>query len=84
VRTGAQEHFYLETNAALVVPTENDEYTVWSSTQNPTKTQVCVSSACAVAVVTDGALQMLVAAILNVPANRVVCKACSVTARCSV
>lgn len=40
VRIGGQEHFYLETNSCIIVPTgENDELTVYSSTQNPTKMQ---------------------------------------------
>lgn len=34
-RVGGQEHFYLETNAALVIPhTEDGTMEVWSSTQN--------------------------------------------------
>lgn len=34
-RMGGQEHFYLETNAALVIPNKEDStYEVWSSTQN--------------------------------------------------
>ncbi|EFA78511.1 xanthine dehydrogenase [Heterostelium album PN500] len=39
MKVGAQEHFYLETNAALVIPGEGSEFMVYSSTQNPTKTQ---------------------------------------------
>jgi len=39
IRIGAQEHFYLECNAALVVPGEGVELRITSSTQNPTKTQ---------------------------------------------
>ncbi|KAK5944532.1 hypothetical protein PMZ80_003814 [Knufia obscura] len=39
-RIGGQEHFYLETNAAIAIPhPEDGEMTVWSSTQNPTETQ---------------------------------------------
>ncbi|KAL3916292.1 MAG: hypothetical protein SGILL_005242, partial [Bacillariaceae sp.] len=39
-RSGAQEHFYLETNSTLVVPTEGDtNLTVYSSTQAATHTQ---------------------------------------------
>lgn len=35
VRMGGQEHFYLETNAAMAVPhTEDGSMDVWSSTQN--------------------------------------------------
>jgi xanthine dehydrogenase/oxidase len=34
-RIGGQEHFYLETNAALVIPNLEDKtFEVWSSTQN--------------------------------------------------
>ena len=40
MRVGGQEHFYLETNACLVVPGENDEYMIYASSQNPNKTQV--------------------------------------------
>lgn len=44
--SGAQEHFYLETNSSLVVPSESDtNLTVYCSTQAPTKTQTfCASS----------------------------------------
>lgn len=39
-RSGAQEHFYLETNATLVVPSESDtNLTIYCSTQAATKTQ---------------------------------------------
>lgn len=40
---GGQEHFYLECQTSLVIPTE-DEITIWASTQNPTKTQAKVAS----------------------------------------
>lgn len=34
-RIGGQEHFYLETNASLVIPNKEDKtFEVWSSTQN--------------------------------------------------
>ncbi|KAI9681331.1 MAG: hypothetical protein M1817_002614 [Caeruleum heppii] len=50
VRMGGQEHFYLETNACLVVPkAEDGEMEVWSSTQNPTETQTFVAQVCDVA-----------------------------------
>ncbi|TPX33019.1 hypothetical protein SmJEL517_g04005 [Synchytrium microbalum] len=40
VRTGAQEHFYLETQCSLVVPKREDgEFEVYASTQNPSETQ---------------------------------------------
>lgn len=44
-RLGGQEHFYLETNACLCIPSKEDQQIeVWSSTQNPTETQVFVAS----------------------------------------
>lgn len=39
VRTGAQEHFYLETQAALAIPAEDGIVRVHSSTQSPTGVQ---------------------------------------------
>ncbi len=36
---GAQEHWYLETHAAIAVPGELDEMKIYSSTQNPTEIQ---------------------------------------------
>jgi xanthine dehydrogenase large subunit len=38
-RNGGQDHFYLESQAALVYPGEYDQLTVHSSTQNPTEVQ---------------------------------------------
>ncbi|KAF3046351.1 hypothetical protein E8E12_003861 [Didymella heteroderae] len=44
-RMGGQEHFYLETNAALSIPSgEDGAVEVWSSTQNAMETQEFVSS----------------------------------------
>ncbi|KAI4613100.1 hypothetical protein J4E83_007511 [Alternaria metachromatica] len=44
-RLGGQEHFYLETNAALSIPSgEDGAMEVWSSTQNTMETQEFVSS----------------------------------------
>ncbi|EPQ25875.1 uncharacterized protein PFL1_06549 [Pseudozyma flocculosa PF-1] len=44
-RMGGQEHFYLETNACLVVPgREDSEVEVFSSTQNPSETQIFCAS----------------------------------------
>ncbi|EGC48319.1 xanthine dehydrogenase [Histoplasma capsulatum var. duboisii H88] len=44
IRCGGQEHFYLETNAALVIPhSEDGTMDVWSSTQNTMETQEFVS-----------------------------------------
>lgn len=43
-RIGGQEHFYLETNASLVIPhNEDGSMEVWSSTQNCMETQEFVS-----------------------------------------
>ncbi|KAI9869720.1 MAG: hypothetical protein M1830_005159, partial [Pleopsidium flavum] len=43
-RIGGQEHFYLETQACVVVPKPEDgEIEVYSSTQNPTETQSYVA-----------------------------------------
>jgi len=45
-RSGAQEHFYLETQSTLVVPTEGDtNLTVYCSTQSASHTQECIASA---------------------------------------
>jgi len=41
--TGGQEHFYLETQAAMAVPTEDHTMIVHSSTQSPTGVQKAVS-----------------------------------------
>jgi xanthine dehydrogenase/oxidase len=44
-RLGGQEHFYLETNAALSIPSgEDGAIEVWSSTQNTMETQEFVST----------------------------------------
>jgi xanthine dehydrogenase/oxidase len=45
IKMGGQEHFYLEPNGAIVIPTESDEYLLISSTQAPTKHQVCRAEA---------------------------------------
>lgn len=42
---GGQEHFYLETQAAIAVPGEGRSLTVHSSTQNPTEIQSVVARA---------------------------------------
>lgn len=41
---GGQEHFYLETQIAMVVPGEDQALQVFSSTQNPTEVQKLVAS----------------------------------------
>jgi xanthine dehydrogenase large subunit len=43
LRTGGQEHFYLETQAALAIPGENGSISVYSSTQNPSEIQAMVA-----------------------------------------
>ncbi|GME41738.1 Xanthine dehydrogenase [Neofusicoccum parvum] len=49
-RMGGQEHFYLETQACIVIPKlEDGEMEVWSSTQNPTETQSYVAQVTGVA-----------------------------------
>ncbi len=42
-RIGGQEHFYLETQAAIAIPGEAGEITVHSSTQNPSEIQAVVA-----------------------------------------
>ncbi|MCA9690247.1 MAG: xanthine dehydrogenase molybdopterin binding subunit [Myxococcales bacterium] len=41
--TGAQDHFYLETQAALAIPEEGGTYRLLSSTQHPTEVQKAVA-----------------------------------------
>ncbi|XP_017011536.2 xanthine dehydrogenase-like [Drosophila takahashii] len=43
-RMGGQEHFYLETHAALAVPRDSDELELFCSTQNPTEVQKLVAN----------------------------------------
>ena len=46
ISSGPQEHFYLEPNSSLVVPSESDtSLTVYCSTQAVNKTQMCCASA---------------------------------------
>ncbi len=42
-RTGAQEHWYLETQTAVALPDEDDEMHIISSTQNPSETQAIIA-----------------------------------------
>ena len=45
LKTGGQEHFYMETQCCLVIPSnENDEIEVISATQNPTEVQRAIAS----------------------------------------
>ncbi len=41
--TGAQEHWYLETQSAFCIPGEDNTMTVYASSQNPTETQEVVA-----------------------------------------
>ncbi|HPQ33308.1 MAG TPA: xanthine dehydrogenase molybdopterin binding subunit [Tenuifilaceae bacterium] len=43
LKTNGQEHWYLETQAAVCVPGEDRDMTVHASSQNPTETQMVVS-----------------------------------------
>jgi xanthine dehydrogenase/oxidase len=50
MKVGGQEHFYLEPNVTMVVPVDGgEELVVYSSTQNPAKTQNFVASATGIA-----------------------------------
>jgi xanthine dehydrogenase molybdopterin binding subunit len=42
-KTGAQEHWYLETQACLCIPGEKNEIVAYSSTQHPTETQTLIA-----------------------------------------
>lgn len=42
-RMAGQEHFYLETNAAVAVPRDSDEIEIFASTQNPTEVQKLIA-----------------------------------------
>lgn len=42
-KSGAQEHWYLETQICLAIPGEDDEMTCYSSTQHPSETQAIVA-----------------------------------------
>ncbi|HZK08086.1 MAG TPA: xanthine dehydrogenase molybdopterin binding subunit [Bacteroidales bacterium] len=48
LHTGAQEHWYLETQSCLCVPDEAGQMMVYSSTQHPTETQTIVAQVLAV------------------------------------
>jgi xanthine dehydrogenase molybdopterin binding subunit len=43
LETGAQEHWYLETQTCLCVPGEHEEITAYSSTQHPSETQAIIA-----------------------------------------
>ncbi|MCK5839087.1 MAG: molybdopterin-dependent oxidoreductase, partial [Bacteroidales bacterium] len=43
LKTGAQEHWYLETQSSLSIPGEGNEMVIYSSTQHPSEVQSIVS-----------------------------------------
>lgn len=43
LRTGAQEHWYLESQVCLCIPGEGNEIKVFSSTQHPSETQALIA-----------------------------------------
>jgi xanthine dehydrogenase large subunit len=43
LKTGSQEHWYLETQSCLSIPGESDEMNVFASSQNPAETQAIVA-----------------------------------------
>ena len=47
-KTGAQEHWYLETQIAIAIPGEGNEMKIYSSTQHPSETQALVAESLAV------------------------------------
>ena len=47
--SGAQEHWYLETQICIAVPGEDDEMTCYSSTQHPSETQAIVAEVLGIA-----------------------------------
>jgi len=49
LRTGAQEHWYLETQAALAIPGEGREMMIHASSQNPSETQATVAGVLGIA-----------------------------------
>lgn len=49
LKTGAQEHWYLETQSCLSIPGESNEMNVFASSQNPNETQAIVAEVLGVA-----------------------------------
>ena len=45
MRVGGQDHFYLEGQISMAIPGEDDEVTVWASTQHPSEIQHMVGHA---------------------------------------
>jgi xanthine dehydrogenase large subunit len=48
MRIGGQDHFYLEGQIAMAIPGEDDDVTVWSSTQHPSEVQHMVGHVLAI------------------------------------
>lgn len=46
VRMGGQEHFYLETHAAIAIPRDTDELEIFCSSQHPSEIQKLVAHVC--------------------------------------
>ncbi len=44
IEIGGQDHFYLEGHISLAIPGEDDEMTVWASTQHPSEVQKMVAT----------------------------------------
>ena len=44
IRTGGQDHFYLEGQVAFAVPSEDGDMLVWSSTQHPSEVQHLIAA----------------------------------------
>jgi xanthine dehydrogenase large subunit len=49
LETGAQEHWYLETQSCLCIPGEGKELTAYSSTQHPSETQAIIAEVLGIA-----------------------------------
>lgn len=49
LETGAQEHWYLETQSALAIPGEGNEMLIHASSQNPAETQAIVAEVLGIA-----------------------------------
>ncbi len=49
IETGAQEHWYLETQTCLCIPGEDKEITAYSSTQHPSETQAIIAEVLGIA-----------------------------------
>jgi xanthine dehydrogenase large subunit len=49
LETGAQEHWYLETQTCLCIPGEHQEITAYSSTQHPSETQAIIAEVLGIA-----------------------------------